>query len=634
MNKIFLLFAAVVPLTAAAQSRPNIIWDHSYQTITINAKPNDIVAQKAKRDLIEYLPTIYEDIDFVTVNTNADITLDIDVEMSSDSYRVNVQGDRLFITSGNSRGLLYGVYSLLENLGYGFYLSMESAPEPAKWSGFDGWELEDTPIAEERIIFNWHNFISGCTGWNLKEWKEWIEGASRMRYNGIMVHAYGNNPMSSFDYLGQTKTTGYINNTASGRDWGNQHINDVRRIVGGEMFESAVYGAEASFATEENKVQKATELMQGAFSYADSCGMDVIFALDLDTWMANPQNIIAKIPKESTLNIHGHLAPNPDTEDGYQYYKELLKSLLQNYPQIDELTAWSRKAISAYNPAMGTMWIVYDYDTFPKEWQREYDSIMCQHPEIANDLRANGLFAFSKIIKALRRAAKELNSGIRIGYGSWTMDWMAIMDIFTPEDVPFRPLDFDIEFDQLRYDKYIKDVAAKRSIYPIVWAHHDDYAYIGRPFVPYKNLSDMVIERDLKGIGVIHWTTHPLDLYFKGTGVQLWQSGKNRDYQSVITQFVEDKFGEASPELINYYNEWAVNGPIFARETSDHVCNLGKEHFKSRVQSWAEEVEKSKMRIEMIEKTPERLRTNYWHYQRAMEEFYISFFENQNLFTD
>ena len=107
--------------------------------------------------------------------------------------------------------------------------------------------MNDAPIAGERLIFNWHNFLSGCSAWNLEDWQQWITQAERLRFNTIMVHAYGNNPMFSFSLNGETKPTGSLTNTRTGRDWGTENVLDVRKIVGGEgLFSGPVFGADAS----------------------------------------------------------------------------------------------------------------------------------------------------------------------------------------------------------------------------------------------------------------------------------------------------------------------------------------------------------------------------------------------------
>ena len=86
-----------------------------------------------------------------------------------------------------------------------------------------------------RFVFNWHNFLSGCSSWDLQHWNRWTTQSQKMGYNGIMVHAYGNNPMTGFSFMGVDKPVGYLSSTRVGRDWATMHVNgaeqDFRRAV-------------------------------------------------------------------------------------------------------------------------------------------------------------------------------------------------------------------------------------------------------------------------------------------------------------------------------------------------------------------------------------------------------------------
>jgi len=615
------------------------------KTIRIASSFDSEVGVYAADELEKYLNQIYWGVKFETVgeNESADIQFVLSKRAkdfglgehptAKESFKIIQKDKKLYIISPDERGLLNATYALLEKLGCGFYISNDVLPEAKKWISFKGWEMEDTPLFEDRNLFTWHNFLSGCTGWSLDDWKSYIDQANKMRYNGIMVHAYGNNPMFSYNYLGETKTTGYFNNTASGRDWGNEHVNDVRRLVGGDLFDEPVYGAEPSFAPEETKVEVSTKLMHQVFQYAEERGTRVIFALDFDTWMSNPQNVVQKLPKEALFDLNGYLTPNPEHPDGYKYYKHQLKELIAKYPQIDELTVWSRSPRKKVNANLGTIWMAFPYEKFPENWKIEYKNILKHNPDINDDLMASGLFAFSKIIKALKIAAGELKLDLDIGYGSWNFYWLPVADVFLPVDVPIRPLDATIAFDSDENEQILATTGAHRKICPIVWAHHDDFSYIGRPYAPYKNLSDLAEKRKIQGLGIIHWTTHPLDIYFSGTAKQLWKTSKNESLEKTLKSYVKAKFGTASPALVKYYNTWMANGPIFGRETSDHFIDLGKLHWKSKLKPWKELIPEAEERLILIDKVAEEHRNNYWKYQRGMEEFYISFFKNQAAFT-
>lgn len=550
-----------------------------------------------------------------------------------ESFKIVQNDGKLLIVAPDERGLLNGTYALLEKLECGFYISGDVLPEQKKWKGFDGWEIEDNPLTGDRFLFNWHNFLSGCTGWNLKDWQHWIDQANKMRYNGIMVHAYGNNPMFSFEYLGEKKETGYLNNTASGRDWGNQHVNDVRRLVGGEIFDAPVFGALASMASEENKNEEATKLMQQVFTYAQDRGTKVIFALDFDTWMSNPQNIIGKLPKEAVFElIGGYITPNPDHPEGYKYFKHVVKSLVEMYPQINQLSVWHRRP--GTTASLGSIWMSFPFEKFPEQWKMEYKQKLKAHPEIENNLVASGTFAYGKLIAAIQKARDEIKPELEITSGSWRFDYVPYADAMYPQNVPLLPLDWEVVFNTPESKQILANAGKNREMYPIIWAHHDDHRYIGRPYTPWENLPDMLEERNSKGFGIIHWTTHPLDLYFTSSARQVWKSTANEPLKITVENYITTNFGRDTEQLASYFFDWITNGPMFGRETTDHFVDLGKQSLGQKQGSWAEMKIQAENRLELLSKIPSLKENPHLQYQKAMEEFYISFFENQILFQD
>jgi hypothetical protein len=622
-----------------------ICFSCSKPAIQICDSSNTRVGAYAAGEMVKYLDRLYENADFSLLENGPGADIQYLLSSQASAYGIdtielpgkqegfkiiNDQG-KILLLAPDEKGLLNGTYALLEKLGCGFYISGDVLPAPKKWAGFEGWEMEDEPLTGDRFLFDWHNFLSGCTGWNLPEWQLWIDQANKMRYSGIMVHAYGNNPMFSFKYLGEKKATGYLNNTTSGRDWGNQHVSDVRRMAGGEIFDAALYGAEASMAPEEDKEAAATALMQQVFRYAEERGTKVIFALDFDTWMANPRNILEKLPEEALFELgNGHLAANPEHPDGFAYYEHVLRSLLEMYPEIDQLSVWHRRP--SPEPGLGTIWMNFPYEKLPDHWKREYLNILSVHPEITNDLQASSMFAYSKVLRALQKARASVKPELEISSGSWQFQYVKYADLFFPEDVALLPLDWQVVFDQPEAKAILAQAGANRDVYPIIWAHHDDHRYIGRPYKPWENLSDMLAERNAKGFGIIHWTTRPLDLYFASSARQVWRSTMNEPLKNTVGKYVSDLFGKQDDQLSDYYYTWLTEGPMFGRETSDHFIDPGKQKLGQGLESWEEMREKTLQRLEQIRALPGIDDNNLLKYQQQMEEFYGSFFENQILF--
>lgn len=488
------------------------------------------------------------------------------------------------IVGADPAGVAYGVYGLLRRLGCGFYLSFDTLPEAkSKAFSFAEWELSGRPLVPTRLVFNWHNFLSGCSTWNLEQWQKWIIQSQKMGYNAVMVHAYGNNPMAGFEFRGLQKPVGYLSSTRVGRDWSTNHVNDVRRLYGGEIFDEPVFGADAAIAgTDLQRTEAAQNLMAGAFACAEQRGVDVFFAVDIDTTSANPQELILALPEEARFEIDvatlgwmdqeegkAWLA-NPDSPEGYEFYKAQVEQLLRVYPQIDCLVAWHRKH--------HTPWMGFDAASMPKEWQEEYAAAIERTPGVEKLWHSLHMFAQSKIVRAFRRSLDELGrKDVEVAFGSWDFDFLPAADRFMPEDVAFIPLDWMVLRDSSIFDTAerrasVAQVAEHRDVVPIAWAHHDDGNYVGRPYTPYANFYDLLTEMKCQtaGYGIIHWTTKPLDLYFASLIDQVWSATENEPLEDTCRRMAGDLVGPEQAEAFGaYLHAWVTTMPKIGRETTD-----------------------------------------------------------------
>jgi hypothetical protein len=565
---------------AAAQTKVVIVLPNS-------ASPVETVAAN---ELDTYLRTVYPSTAFEIGSPSATAT-DIYLGTSSDlpdpyaaqvkddlagseSYAVKVINSRAAVIAGSTpRATLFAVDALLEKLGFGFYLSYSTVPSPSSSPfSFAGWELRNAPIVGERVIFNWHNFLSSCSTWNLSDWQQWITQASRMRFNTVMVHAYGNNPMYSFSFNGETKPTGYLANTKNGRDWGTEHVLDVRKIVGGDsLFNGPVFGADASLVPDNEKVQAAEDLMQSVFKFAAGRGMGVIFALDVDTESANPQNVIATLPASARIATDGFQLVNPDTPEGYAYYRAEIEQLMRLYPEITQLAVWFRGGLNS-------PWRAIKPEEFPVAWRTEYSAALeanRENPRLRNDPEAPSMFAISKIARAFRKALDETgHSSVTISAGSWRFDYLPSADVFMPAYVALMPLDYAYEFPSDPVQERLRVIGRHRPVVPIIWAQHDDREFAGRSYTPFSGFGSMLRWSNSAGYGVIHWTTRPLDLFFKNISDQVWTSSFDETLDVTASDMAKLTFGANAQDLgKRYLLDWIYDGPAFGTQTSDRFLS-------------------------------------------------------------
>jgi hypothetical protein len=464
------------------------------------------------------------------------------------------------ISGADPRGVLYGVYALLEQLGCGFHLSGDAVtPRP---DAFDprGWKLADRPLVRDRFVFNWHNFLSSASSWEFDDWQRYLNQAARMRFNGVMVHAYGNNPMFQFTYNGQVKPVGYLATTRAGRDWGTQHVNDIRRLVGGEVFTGPVFGASVALVPEPERAAAVTALMQKVFAHAASRGLGVTFALDVDTESANPQNIIRTLPAEARFRSSAFELVNPDTPAGYAYWKAQVAHLLATYPQITRLAIWFRNN--------RTPWTDLKPEELPAAWRAEYAKLQ-PAPNA-------GYYAIGRLIRAVQRIVKELNRpDLELATGNWRLSTIPEWDPVMPAGITYLPLDWSTVFETPAGQRDVRRIAPGHRMSPIVWAHHDDRTYIGRPYTPFVDFPGVLKATNSSGFGIIHWTTRPLDFYFTSLARQVWEATAAEPVDLTAEHAAASLFGrDARKAGGEYLLRFVTEAPQFGRETSDRFMDI------------------------------------------------------------
>jgi len=533
------------------------------------------------------------------------------------------------LAGADPRGTLFGVYALLEKLGYGFYLSYDAQPEPRPGLfAFAGWQFADTPLVADRILFNWHNFLSGCSGWGLPDWQKWIDQAAKMRFTSIMVHAYGNNPMFSFTHNGQTKPTGFLTTTAHGRDWGAEHVNDVRRVWGGSgIFRGPVLGSPAALVPKEQTVEAAMGLMKQVFAYAQTRGLGVNFALDVDTHSANPQNIISTLPESARILTRKYLLANPETREGLAYYESQLRQLLEAYPQIGRIVMWFREPGSPWSP-----WRDLPFADFPAPWKVEYQQALEKTPSLKNDRDAPGMFTINKIARAFRKSLDKMGKNhVELALGSWEFKYLPAADVFMSPEISTISIHQYPTYGSEDIRSTLRAVGAHRKVMVLPYAQDDDSAYAGRPFTLPPGFASWLEESTCAGYGILHWTTRPLDLYLKSLSVQVWKHSRDQRLQETCEQMAERTFGKAA-QLPGgkYLLRWITDAPLFGVESTDRFIDRP-------LPDAAEVAAASRQRLQILDQVPASSLSaqgaEWVAYFREWERFVTDFFASHSAWT-
>ncbi len=568
------------------------------------------------------------------------ILLQLDTTLNEEEYRVQSktigEGSKQVVISGKTeKSVRYAIYHFLQELGCGFYLSDEIVPNKEEIDELSNIAIDDKPMTPNRIVFNWHNFLSGCSSWDFAEWQHYIDQAVKMRYNGLMTHFYANNPSFTFSHNGIAKVAGYLPNTTTGRSYGTQQVNDVTRLYGGDLFDDPVFGSAASKGPDNERVEAAQNLMKRVYSYAKSKSMNIWMAYDVDYALANTPEIVATLPADAKITIKRKpdkyfgmadsiiTLPIPDTREGKAYYRSQINDLFSLYPKIDNLVLQTRTSGSAF--------LTLKYNEFPVHWKNEFDRLCLQHSMLDKTSEEHtGRFATAKIYSVIRELLNEsARENIQLWAGSWRCTWMELADLFYPREVGFIPLDYNTDYFTVpEKTDILKKVSLNRKVLPIIWAHHDDWEHIGAPYAPYERLATKIKEIGNSGVGIIHWTTRPLDIFFKNAEHQLWKNTQHFTIQNTAASMARRMVsGSDTAQFADYITNWIDEGHRFGRETRTYFINrpIQKTELDSALQYSGE-------RIRILENITDK--NDFIQYHLAMEHFCNAFYQTQVNYQD
>lgn len=321
--------------------------------------------------------------------------------------------------------------------------------------------------------------------------------------------------------------------------------------------------------------------------------------------------MIATLPASARISSGKYQLANPDAPEGYAFYKAQTDQLLGAYPQITRLAIWFRED--------GTPWAGLKLEEFPAAWKQEFRGEPADAP----------MFAIGKLVAAFGRALKESGRGnVELAAGSWRLNFLKGADRYFPREATLLPLDWSTIFDTAAGQRALRNVRSGRKLVPIVWAHHDDRTYIGRPYTPYVNFSTLLKSSGSSGFGIIHWTTRPLDLYFKSSVAQVWSASENQPLEEACEKMAVRTFGEAAREIgRNYLFSWVTEGPMFGRETSNMFIDVP-------LTDAASHMKKSKARSQLLAKIDvaslSQHGRDFLAYFQGYEDFIHAFFETHS----
>lgn len=188
----------------------------------------------------------------------------------------------------------------------------------------------------------------------------------------------------------------------------------------------------------------------------------------------------------------------------------------------------------------------------------------------------------------------------------------------------------NIVFDHPESQSKICEISRRRRFIPIIWAHHDDLTYIGRPYTLFANFASLLDQSGSDGFGVIHWMTRRLDIYFASHAKQVWQTTKDEPLDATCSRIAEHMVGAHQQDaLARYLLAWITTAPQFARETTPYFIDRP---LPNPAQAVAGAEERLRMLDRMNETTLEQQGRHHLAYFKLLEHFILDFYKAHTAF--
>ena len=537
------------------------------------------------------------------------------------------------ILGADPAGVMNGVYALLKNLGFVFTLSRDFAPvvpeNVLQPFNFSKWNLVNRPLFERRLCVNWSRFLSTSASWQRWDWNRWISQSQKLGFNSVMIHFYADSPVLTFSFNDQEKPYHCAPTTIHGRAWWTQHVNNVRRLVGGEVFRSFAFGLSAKKTNDFERVALGKRMFRRVFASAKGRGMKLYFAFDVDTLPAQPQNIITTLPESARFKVSVPAVAelnqsstnlwlaNPDTDEGYSYYEAQLKKIMTDFPQITSLVLWCRP--------QKTPWMSLKYDEMPSSWKRGYDRMVLKHPKAKTYQNSCGIFGMSKLIKTYSRILKDMErSDVEICLGSTDRSFLPAADCFCSTNTPLiflgraKPWIGDLNG--------IKKYTKHRCIIPIFSSSSDTFAYYGRPYFPFSELTTTLEKCGAAGVGQLNFMTRPQDLVASFVGSQLWEGFRDSPLKETCLAFCKGIYDEkTAPLMAEYLIQWMKDSPMVGQERGYHFIQWIKPlaEVKEGIEKRLALLDKIEQLIVKPEEVETLLSLDFIHYFKGIEKFML-----------
>jgi len=470
---------------------------------------------------------------------------------------------RLRILAKTPIGVQYGVYSLLEKLGVGFYLGGDALPERRE-SLLLPEDLDETgsPVFGTRGSLPWYNFLNSPTTWDLEDYQFFFDQMAKMKMNFVGFHSYDHEPFCAYPEDGQWRM-GAPAATSLTYGWGTvRHLATKDFGFGtGRYFPYEVFGSRSVALASEPQEPSPEGALFPHRTLQDDAIVRAQCVLAQGLQYAKWRGVKTCVCFE--------LVGDPTNPEQRRVEEARIRHMLATYPMVEYVWFWQSEGLGGGSE--------------PAAPDSPLDLIVQRHRPAFEYLGNENRIAEAARVAAWAQWAhalvKRLRPDLRVAVSGWGGDrWMRFSDFYVgldkllPEDVIFAALDNIDPSWEPNVSAAYGQLSPTREKWPIPWWESDGGGLRRDQWGPQCNVKPFTsLVRDAQAKGCqgllgIHWQTRGVEEVAAYVAQSAWDPALT--YEDFYETFARKCYGEEDgPEMAQFHMRFEALGP---RLTGSH----------------------------------------------------------------
>jgi len=396
-----------------------------------------------------------------------------------------------------------------------------------------------------RGVLPWHNFLSGPSVWNKKDYEGYLDWMQKQDLNLLVLHNYTGGTQRYMNYVEPMIRIEYRNvipgatyDTSLTSRWGYRPLKLKDFAFGtGELFRfqpgMEVFGSDAAVMakTLDQRYQYAQSLIRQVIQMSHERGIRVAMGFEFGVY---PPELFSIVPYNSCLQPK--MLPDPTHPASIEILYRTIDDLLIAYPELDQIWLW-----------------LQEHEVHSGNLSPDLQVLMDKDGELFSAADRNTVFRGIWSLTYIRAAYDYLQSKspkTKIAISGWggknqLEGILEGLDRGLPKDIAFTCL--NPLWGQLPQPAILGEIAKHREVWVIPWLEGDWQLW--HPQQRVSLIRDHVLlarKQGAQGVIAAHWRTEDIKANFEAFALFVNNPDTAHSVEAFYEQYVQNEYGEGA----------------------------------------------------------------------------------------